>query len=516
MVKVIISLAIISLYVFLFGIMQTVDSIDSSIEEAVGTTAAPRMAAPAVTTGVDENGRAVYTYATDLVVVNARKPGLADYSRTETALLILPEDAAPTTTAAETTAPADYVFASEDLDYTVPLITTTEATTSADTTTSAETTTTLSETRVTYTSEVTTASTTAAVPVIAEQEDEEDAEEIEDDGVSEETEAPEDDPDIADFTDEQDVTYLTTTESTTPEELDDPDDFTTTAPVTTVAETTTTAPEENPYAGSEEMFTVNAGGVIMTDTAVNVVATAVMAEIGDGFHEEAIKAQAIAAYTYIKMYSINNERAYIARRTPSEKLINLVKQVIGKAVYYNGELIQAVYTASTAGRTASSKTVWGVDYPYLQSIDTAFIDKEYDINYGRKPTFTSEEIKNYVKKATGIVLSGDPSEWIKIDSYVDGIYVGQMTIGGQQTFNNGTRDVRITGRVFRETIMDYDIRSACFDIVYDPSTDLFTITTYGYGHCVGFSQHGANILATYFGYNYEQILKFYYQGTEIK
>jgi stage II sporulation protein D len=512
MVKIIISLAIISLYVFLFGIMQTVDSIDQSIEEAVGTTAAPRMAAPAVTTGVDENGRAVYTYATDLVVVNARKPGLADYSRTETALLILPEDAGTvTTTPAETTAPADFVFASEDLDYTVPVTTTTEATTTADTTTSAETTTTLPETSVTYTSEVTTASTTAGEPLIEEPEDDEEDEE----DISEDTEVPEDDPDIADFTDEQDVTYVTTTEETTPEELDDPDD-TTTAAVTTVAETTTTAPEENPYAGNDEMFTVNAGGVIMTDTAVNVVATAVMAEIGDGFHEEAIKAQAIAAYTYIKMYSINNERAYIARRTPSEKLINLVKQVIGKAVYYNGELIQAVYTASTAGRTASSKTVWGVDYPYLQSIDTAFIDEEYDINYGRKPTFTSEEIKNYVKKATGIVLSGDPSEWIKIDSYVDGIYVGQMTIGGQQTFNNGTRDVRITGRIFRETIMDYDIRSACFDIVYDPSTDQFTITTYGYGHCVGFSQHGANILATYFGYNYEQILKFYYQGTEIR
>lgn len=506
-VKMIISLAIISLYVFLFGIMQTVDSIDSSIETAeAAVTAAPRMAAPAVTTGVDESGRAVYTYATDLVVVNARKPGLADYSRPETALLIVDEETT-TTSAAETTVPVDYVFSGDDLDYTVPVTTTTtaapETTTAAETTTTLQTTTT-TEAATTAAPETTTVAAPAAeAPVPDEPED------------GEETEPPEDDPDIEDYTDEHDVTYVTTTTQTEPT-TEETTTTTTTVPPETVAETTTTAPEENPYSTNEEIFTVNAGGIIMTDTAVNVVATAVMAEIGDGFHEEAIKAQAIAAYTYIKMYAINNERAYIARRTPSEKLINLVKQVIGKAIYYKGELIQAVYSASTAGRTASSKSVWGVDYPYLQSIDTSFIDKDYDINYGRKPTFTSEEIKNYVRNSTGIVLTGDPSEWIKIDSYVDGVYVGQMTIGGYQTFNNGTRDVRITGRVFRETIMDYDIRSACFEIEYDPATDLFTITTYGYGHCVGFSQHGANILATYFGYNYEQILKFYYQGTEIK
>ena len=42
------------------------------------------------------------------------------------------------------------------------------------------------------------------------------------------------------------------------------------------------------------------------------------------------------------------------------------------------------------------------------------------------------------------------------------------------------------------------------------------ITTYGYGHCVGFSQHGANILASKYGYTYDQILNFYYPGAVIK
>ncbi len=502
MIKIIISLAIISLYIFLFGIMQTVESIDVSIEAATETGSEIRLAAaPAVTAGVNEEGMAFYTYATELNVANARKPRLADYSRTETALLIMPEET--TTTTIETTVPPDYVFEKDDLDYTLPVTTTTAAPVTTAETAAAETTTTLPPETTTTTAapETTTATTTtAAAPE------------------SEDTEAPEDDSDIQDFNDEQEVTYVTTTEeiTTTTEET------TTTAETTEETTTATTtaaepeAPAEESNYSNNEMFTVNAGGTIITDTAVNVVAAAVMAEIGDGFDDEAIKAQAIAAYTYIKYYNMNNQRAYIAKSTPSEKVLTLVRQVIGKALYYNGSMIQAVYSASTAGRTASAKNVWGVDYPYLQSIDTEFIDREYDINYGRKPTFTSEEIKEYVRRSTGIILSGDPSEWIKIDSYVDGKFVGQMTIGGQTTFNNGTRDVNITGRIFRETIMDYDIRSACFEISYDPSTDLFTITTYGYGHCVGMSQHGANILASKFGYTYDQILKFYYQGVEIK
>jgi stage II sporulation protein D len=90
-----------------------------------------------------------------------------------------------------------------------------------------------------------------------------------------------------------------------------------------------------------------------------------------------------------------------------------------------------------------------------------------------------------------------------------------MTIGGQETYYNGSKSVKINGRVFRESILEYNIRSASFDIVYDASTDNFVITTYGYGHCVGMSQHGANILATQYGYNYEQILQFFYQGASI-
>ena len=44
--------------------------------------------------------------------------------------------------------------------------------------------------------------------------------------------------------------------------------------------------------------------------------------------------------------------------------------------------------------------------------------------------------------------------------------------------------------------------------------DNVNITTRGYGHGVGMSQYGANYLANK-GYNYQDILKYYYQNIEI-
>ena len=125
-------------------------------------------------------------------------------------------------------------------------------------------------------------------------------------------------------------------------------------------------------------------------------------------------------------------------------------------------------------------------------------------------------MKSRIYNKTGISLTGSPAEWFTIDKRVDGKYVEQMSIGGYHSYIDSDGDtVKISGRVFRQRIMGYDIRSSAFDISYDEATDSFTITTYGYGHGVGLSQNGANALATYWGWDYKQILEFYYTGTEV-
>ena len=242
-----------------------------------------------------------------------------------------------------------------------------------------------------------------------------------------------------------------------------------------------------------------------------------MNEIGGTFAPEAIKAQAVAAYTHVKYNNMHgNNPSVILQKNVSSSVRLLVSDVIGEAVYYNGEMIQAVYSASSSGYTASSAAVWGVPYPYLQCVYCE-LDEKYDPNYGRTKAFSSADIKSRVYDTTGIVLDGDPSEWIKILSYSEGNYVGEMSIGGHESYvNSAGKSVKITGRVFRENIMSYDIRSVAFDIDYDASTETFTFTTYGYGPGVGLRQNGANIIATHWAWDYKQILEFYYQGTVVK
>ncbi len=498
------ALAIISLYVYLFGIMGTVESLDESIPEeqrkpveTVSTTAPVSETTTAPEVMLTE--RAVYTYATQLNVVNGKKPGLNDYTATEAMLLVTEEPAAAISKAAKST--NDFEMEADDFDYTTPLRTTqiTNTTTPPETTATAQTT------------AVTTNTTTTAAPVLAQ--------------TFAQTPVP-----------ETTTTSETTTlppETTTSETTTLPPEMTTTTTTTEETTTTTTAEEtvavtDPPLWGEEATTTtvqetapsdvgtlsVYADGQVVSGDAVSIVARAVMGEISDVFDEEAIKAQAVATYTYIKYYNDNGRNAYAVLSTPTDKVTNCVSQVIGKALYYNGTMIQAVYCASSAGYTASAINVWGVNYPYLMSRRTDF-DELYDINYGRKATFTADEMRSYVLRNTGIVLNDDPSSWFSITSRVDGNYVGGMTIGGLSYYTKGGKTVEITGRIMREVIMEFDLRSASFDISYDPASATFTFTTYGYGHGCGMSQHGANILAKYYGYTYDQILAFYYPGTTV-
>lgn len=320
---------------------------------------------------------------------------------------------------------------------------------------------------------------------------------------------------------EEEITTTTTTAETTTTTTEE---VTTTPQTTTSAEETTSSSEEETSEesnvspgeyGTLTVYYTGSGGNVTADAA-DILAQVVMGEIGGGFDEEAIKAQAVAAYTYIKYYNDNGNVPYVAVRTPSDTVKRCVNEVVGQALYYNGSVIQAVYGASSAGYTASSENVWGVDYPYLRSIKCE-LDALYDPNYGVKTTFTSTEIKNYVLQATGIVLEGDPGTWFAIKDYVDNVYVGAMSIGGKSSYTDSSGNtVNITGRVLREKILDYNLRSTCFEVSYSADTDKFTFTTYGYGHGVGLSQHGANNLANYWGYDYRQILQFFYPGTELR
>ncbi|MGN0609192.1 MAG: SpoIID/LytB domain-containing protein [Oscillospiraceae bacterium] len=320
------------------------------------------------------------------------------------------------------------------------------------------------------------------------------------------TTVPEDDIDDDDL-----YTYIIEN----PEEEEEPDlsdippvpesDVIITIDTTTYTETTvTTVVTPGNDISTDEMLTAKYNGSVHTVDAFELVCMIVNNEISSYFNDEAIKAQAVAAYSYVKYHNVNGlTPSVLVKSNPPQRIVDMVASVWGKCCYYNGEVAQTVYMASSSGYTASSENVWGGKIPYLTSVACPF-DSESDPNYGVKTKFSEAAIRSAVEKYLGITLSDDPENWFTITEYVDGNYVSKVNVDGQIT---------ITGRKLRESILNYQLKSASFDISYS-SDGYFIFTTYGWGHGVGMSQNGANILAKK-GYTYDQILKYYYTGIDV-
>ncbi|MGN0666274.1 MAG: SpoIID/LytB domain-containing protein [Huintestinicola sp.] len=290
------------------------------------------------------------------------------------------------------------------------------------------------------------------------------------------------------FETEDSTTYLTTVTETEPA-------FDTTGETTTYIDQLT----------GKEIFTAKVGGTVSEYDAYTLVCMIVANEMSPSFNPEALKAQAVAAYSYVKYHNVKGlvPSVLVKYDIPME-VSQAVGEVFGKCVYYNGAVAQTVYTASSAGTTAGADHVWGGEYvPYLSSVDTSF-DIGNDPNYGITSTFSESFIKSSIENSLGIVLSDDPSNWLTVYSTIDGIYVNELNVDGQ---------VMISGRKMRESILNFKIKSWAFDVSY--ADGIFTFTTYGYGHGVGMSQNGANYLGKQ-GYTYDQILALYFPGTTIE
>ena len=237
-----------------------------------------------------------------------------------------------------------------------------------------------------------------------------------------------------------------------------------------------------------------------------------LAEIPAGFHEEAIKAQSVAARTYAwKAHSTGGkhgdssvcteasccqayigEDAYLSRggnRDDLDKVRKLVQATSGMVLLYDGEPIEATYFSSSGGSTEAAVAVWGSDYPYLQAVSSP------EECLADSVTFSVEEFQNTLEKH----FPGDPEEWFGSVEYTEGGGVATMQICGEI----------YTGVELRSLLA---LRSTDFQV--HTEDDTIVITTNGYGHRVGMSQYGAHTMAKN-GSNYQKILQHYYPGTNL-
>ncbi len=250
----------------------------------------------------------------------------------------------------------------------------------------------------------------------------------------------------------------------------------------------------------------------------------VAAEMPASFEPEALKAQTVAAFTYMlnkmnfdpshdggaymcddynhcKSFFSKDELikkwgdSYYNKMYP--KIEQCVYEVLGKMLTYGGSPINAVFHAMSCGTTASAKEVWGSDIPYLQSADCAY-DKSAD-SYISTYALSTEEFAGVFYEKLGVVLPSDESGWLGEMTYHPSGYVDRINIGGTQ----------YSGSYIRKL---FSLKSAAFDV--EISQKKVTFTVFGYGHGVGMSQNGANEMAKN-GCDYKEILKHFYVGTKL-
>lgn len=242
-----------------------------------------------------------------------------------------------------------------------------------------------------------------------------------------------------------------------------------------------------------------------TDALENYIISVVAAEMPPTFHEQALKAQAVAARTYavnqitrdpsVSLQSIG--QAYLSLSEMKDnwgdsfdeyykKISECVYSTKGEIMLYGEEPILAVFHSTSAGMTESAGNIWPQSLPYLVSVESREDEQS--------PEFLSEKS---VPVADFISLLGAKAgdEFIITKKSGAG-YVLEATFG----------DKKFTGTQLRDI---FQLKSTSFTLRQDGDSIIFS--TKGYGHGVGMSQYGAQYMAEG-GSGYTEILSHYYSG----
>lgn len=232
----------------------------------------------------------------------------------------------------------------------------------------------------------------------------------------------------------------------------------------------------------------------------------VASEMPVSFELEALKAQAIAARTFVaarefyvddttasQVYKSDDElKAQWGENYPSyiEKIKKAVDETHGKILTYQGEPITAAFFSSSNGTTNNSQDYWLNEVEYLKAVDSHW-DNEVKEN-GKEITFSKADLASKL----GFTSIDNISV---IENYENG-YVKNVQVNQQV----------LTGRKVREML---SLPSSSFTIALDGDSVIFY--SLGSGHGIGMSQYGANGMALE-GFTYDEILAHYYQNVKIE
>ena len=260
---------------------------------------------------------------------------------------------------------------------------------------------------------------------------------------------------------------------------------------------------------------------IVTMSLEEYIKGVISAEMPAEYNIEALKAQAVAARTYAaahmevfggkqynssrnidvsdtvacQVYMNKQDRLSTWPKKSNTKYWNKIAQAVtetsGEIIIYNGEVIkEPFYFAISSGKTENSEEVFSTSEPYLKSVESPG-----ESNALKYRTTVNISNSNMVYKLNSAIASSGISlsklrNQISIESRSDAGSVKEIKVGS----------TTISGQQFR-TILG--LNSANFTIKFNNRS--VSIGCLGYGHDVGMSQWGANVMAKN-GKKYNQIL----------
>ncbi len=335
----------------------------------------------------------------------------------------------------------------------------------------------------------------------------------------------------------------------------------------------------NRYYGAFQYRRVGGGDLTVSNLLPleDYINCVVSREMSRSWPLEALKAQAVCARTY---YEINLGRhnasgfdicstthcqAYYGMGETDSRTAQAAAETAGLRVLYNGTPAQTYYFSSSGGGTEDVRNVWGSQpIPYLSGVadpyEAAVSDK---ISYWSwSETFTAAQLTEKLQ-AKGYncasivdfqITATTPTGNVKSIAFLDangkswpftkeggvrnllGLKSMRYTVsasektsggvyytdgGGTLTSMSGVYAIGGSGAAARITGNPYVITGSGTQFLPAPTgstsagENVFTVTGSGWGHSVGMSQWGAYAMAQQ-GKTFEQILTFYYPGTEIR
>ncbi len=182
-----------------------------------------------------------------------------------------------------------------------------------------------------------------------------------------------------------------------------------------------------------------------------------------------------------------------------------VAQTRGEVLTYQGELIEAVYFASSGGHTTNNEDVWdGVPQPYLRGQPDPY---DHNAPYRHwEATLPRDRLLEVLSRRYGTRITGFRIGTHSSDGRVATIELLRKR-GDPLTIRANEFRLLVNAHFGRHTL-----RSTFFTA--RRQGDAYYFEGKGFGHGVGLSQYGALEMSRQ-GYSYRDILAFYYPGTEL-